>query len=212
MSYIYKIVNDINDKIYIGKTDFPIEKRFQEHCRDAFRDKYQHRPLYSAMRKYGKEFFHIELVEETEFPEEREIYWIAFYNTYINGYNATFGGDGKHLYDHQAILAKLQTYPYACDVAKEFGCSKDIVYNIAKTHHISLKNKSQERFKTLKKQITALSKDGKFVQSFDSVAEAAKWCYDKGKCKTLNSGVRAHIAEAANGKRKSAYSYIWQYV
>lgn len=37
MGYIYKIVNDINDKIYIGKTEKSIEKRFKEHCRDAFR-------------------------------------------------------------------------------------------------------------------------------------------------------------------------------
>ena len=30
MAYIYKITNDINDKVYIGKTYFEIEKRFQE--------------------------------------------------------------------------------------------------------------------------------------------------------------------------------------
>jgi hypothetical protein len=28
------------------------------------------------MRKYGIENFHIELIEETDKPEEREIYWI----------------------------------------------------------------------------------------------------------------------------------------
>ena len=27
MAYIYQIVNDINQKIYIGKTEFSIEKR-----------------------------------------------------------------------------------------------------------------------------------------------------------------------------------------
>lgn len=37
MSYIYKIINDINNKIYVGKTDFSIEKRFKEHCNDAFK-------------------------------------------------------------------------------------------------------------------------------------------------------------------------------
>ena len=29
MSYIYKIINDINNKIYVGKTEFSIEKRFK---------------------------------------------------------------------------------------------------------------------------------------------------------------------------------------
>ena len=37
MSYIYKITNSINDKIYIGKTEQSIEKRFKEHCIDALR-------------------------------------------------------------------------------------------------------------------------------------------------------------------------------
>ena len=49
MSYIYKIVNDVNNKVYVGKTDFAIEKRFREHCQDAFRSHAEKRPLYTAM-------------------------------------------------------------------------------------------------------------------------------------------------------------------
>ena len=66
MAYIYKITNDINQKIYIGKTEFSIEKRFKEHCCDAFRKKNEKRLLYAAMRKYGIEHFYIELIEESE--------------------------------------------------------------------------------------------------------------------------------------------------
>ena len=212
MSYIYKIINDINDKIYVGKTDFSLEKRFREHCQDAFRDRNEKRPLYAAMRKYGIEHFKIKLIEETNNPEEREIYWIGFYDGYTQGYNATKGGDGKQLYDHQAILTRLKEHPYPCDIAEEFGCCRDIVYNIAKQNQIEIKNRSQELLKTsLRKEISAFTKDDKFVNSFNSVAEAAEWCYNQKKCATLNSGVRSHIAEAANGKRKSAYGYIWKY-
>lgn len=39
MAYIYQITNDINQKIYIGKTECSIEKRFKEHCWDAFRER-----------------------------------------------------------------------------------------------------------------------------------------------------------------------------
>ena len=52
------------------------------------------------MRKYGVEHFHIELIEEADNPEEREIYWIENKRSFKNGYNATMGGDGKQLYDH----------------------------------------------------------------------------------------------------------------
>lgn len=212
MSYIYKIINDINDKVYVGKTNLSIEKRFKQHCSDAFKDKNEKRPLYAAMQKYGIEHFYIELIEETDCPEEREIYWIGFYDGYTQGYNATKGGDGKQLYDHQAILARLKEHSYPCDIAEEFGCCRDIVYNIAKQNNIVVQNKGHEKQRAiLRKEISAFSKDGKFVNSFDSVTEAAEWCYNQKKCATLNSGVRSHIAEAANGKRKSAYTYIWKY-
>lgn len=210
MSYIYKIINDINDKIYIGKTEFSIEKRFKEHCQDAFRDRNEKRPLYAAMRKYGVEHFKIELIEETDNPEEREIYWIGFYDGYTQGYNATKGGDGKRLYDHKAIVARLKVHPYPCDIAEEFNCSRDLVLDIAKSNNISIKNKSQEILKNeLSKTISAYTKDGNFVKSFISTVEAAKWCFEQNKCSSLNSGVRSHIGEVANGKRKTAYGYIW---
>lgn len=44
MGYIYKIVNDINDKVYIGKTVNSIEERFNEHCYDARKRRCEKRP------------------------------------------------------------------------------------------------------------------------------------------------------------------------
>lgn len=64
------------------------------------------------MNKYGPEHFHIELIEETDNPEERERYWIQYYGSYHNGYNATLGGDGKswlELPEEQII------YDYKCN-------------------------------------------------------------------------------------------------
>ena len=93
MAYIYQITNNINGKIYIGKTEFSLEKRFKEHCKDAFKREDEKRPLYAAMRKYGIENFKISLIEETENPEEREIFWIEQKRSFKNGYNATIGVD-----------------------------------------------------------------------------------------------------------------------
>ena len=104
MAYIYQIINDINNKIYVGKTEFSIEKRFKEHCQDAFKRINEKRPLYAAMRKYGIEHFHIELIEETANPEEREKFWIAKKDSFKNGYNATLGGDGKKWIDDALVV------------------------------------------------------------------------------------------------------------
>ena len=58
--FIYKITNDINDKVYIGKTTLSsVEDRFQEHLKDSQRVRFEKRPLYNAISKYGIENFHI---------------------------------------------------------------------------------------------------------------------------------------------------------
>ena len=127
--FIYKITNDINDKVYIGKTLSSIEKRFQEHKKDSTRPQMENRPLYRAMNKYGCDHFQIELIEEAaiEILSQREEYWIAFYHSYENGYNATKGGDGKQLYDYDAIVAGFLSGKLINDLAIEFECCVDTI-------------------------------------------------------------------------------------
>ena len=57
------------------------------------------------MRKYGIEHFHIELIEETDNPEEREVYWIEQKQSFKYGYNATMGGDGQKYIDYDLVVA-----------------------------------------------------------------------------------------------------------
>lgn len=215
MGYIYKITNDINNKIYIGQTTNSLEQRFQEHKRDAIRERCEIRPLYRAMNKYGFDHFKIEMIEQCadNILSEREIYWIAYYKGYEDGYNGTYGGDGRVLYNHEAIRDRLKEYPYPKDVANEFGCCTDIVYQVAKTYSIPVKNKGSELLKiqTSKEVLQYSKENNEFIQSFPSTADAAKWLFENHKCAALTSGVRAHISENANGKRKSAYGYIWKY-
>lgn len=165
------------------------------------------------MRKYGIEHFAIELLEETNSPNEREMYWIAVLKPQ---YNASLGGEGKLLYNHQAILNRLLEYPYPKQVAREFGCCVDIVYDIAHANNIVIKHAGQDGTSNSnvkpKKAVVAYTKTGIKVAEFESTAEAARWCVDNKFASCLNSGVRAHIAEVANGKRKSAYKHIWKYV
>lgn len=60
MPYIYKITNALNGKMYIGKTSSTIEERWKEHRQEATRQSKKHRPLYSAIQKYGADNFIIE--------------------------------------------------------------------------------------------------------------------------------------------------------
>jgi group I intron endonuclease len=110
MAYIYLITNTINGKVYVGKTEGSIEHRFKKHICDSRKERCKNRPLYRAINKYGVENFKIELIEETDTPEIREEYWITYYNSYHNGYNATRGGDGKKYLDYDAVLNTYLQY------------------------------------------------------------------------------------------------------
>lgn len=91
---IYKIVNIINNKVYIGQS-VNILTRWRRHRTDSKNLNNCH-PLYIAIRKYGLENFLFEIIEECPKSElnSREKYWIKKYDTFNSGYNQTRGGTG----------------------------------------------------------------------------------------------------------------------
>lgn len=94
-------------------------------------------PLYNAMRKYGIEHFFIEAIEETDKLQEREQYWIAYFDSYNKGYNATLGGDGWVRTDYDLIV-KLYLEGYTgIEIANQLGISKNTIYRALKAKGIA---------------------------------------------------------------------------
>ena len=56
--YIYKIINDVNDKVYIGQTVRTIETRWIQH-KSSTKTKSDNLAIHNAMNKYGIENFDI---------------------------------------------------------------------------------------------------------------------------------------------------------
>lgn len=95
---VYIIRNTVNEKVYIGQTIQTIEERFKQHLKPSVHKQRGNYKLYNAMRKYGKENFYVELLEENISADEidaKEIQYIEEYDSFFNGYNSTKGGDGK---------------------------------------------------------------------------------------------------------------------
>lgn len=88
---IYKITNKISGKSYVGQSN-DIKRRFKEHQTIGNRSKI---PVDIAIQKYGKESFTYEIIElcQIEQLNEKEEYWIKFYDSYNNGYNCNPGGN-----------------------------------------------------------------------------------------------------------------------
>ena len=211
MAYIYQITNDINGKIYIGKTEFSIEKRFKEHCQDAFRDRNEKRPLYAAMRKYGIEHFHIELIEETDNPEEREVFWIENKRSFKNGYNATVGGDGKKYIDYDLVISSYKEIKSIVDTAKALNISADSVSNILRQNNISIISSSEVNLNKYGKITNMYSLEGEFLKSFSSTNEAAQYMIDNNLTNCKKTTIKQHITEVCIGRRNTAAKYKWKY-
>lgn len=78
---IYKLVNNVDDEIYIGSTCNPLSKRKSEHKKNSKLEKCQNRPIYKHLIKIGWENVEIILIEtySCENKDElhkRERYWI----------------------------------------------------------------------------------------------------------------------------------------
>lgn len=138
---IYIIKNDINTKVYIGQA-LDSKNRFQSHCKknndNSLIDK--------AIQKYGKEHFWFEILEsQIENYNEREKYWIKYYNSLKPfGYNVLTGGDEPPRYigdehpnvkisDENVKLLKIdlaQTTIPLSQLAEKYNISKKQVMRI----------------------------------------------------------------------------------
>ena len=210
MAYIYEISNDINNKVYIGKTEFSIERRFKEHCKEAFRIRCEKRPLYRAMRKYGCEHFLVSLLEETNQPEEREVYWINKKQSYHKGYNATYGGDGKKYLDYNLVMDTYLRLKSVKDTAEKLNICPQTVSKILNINNIEIKSSSEVIQNKHGKAVNQYTLEGDFIQTFPSAIAAAA-SLGKVVNRTVARGAGSHIAAVCKGNRKTAYGYIWKY-
>lgn len=208
MAYIYKITNKQTGKVYIGKTLDTIEERWKEHLRDYKKRRCEKRPLYNSMNFYGPEVFTIEQVEECQpnVLNEREIYWIAQYDSYYNGYNGTKGGDGKAYLDYNLIYKLFQEGKGIKEISQILQCDSGQVSKVLTNFGISAQEKQErKRDKQKKSPVVMLNKDTEeVIQVFSCVNDVQKFLNKQ------RSG--QHITEVCQGKRKTAYGYKWKYI
>ena len=215
MSKIYKIINDINDKVYVGKTNSTIEKRFKEHCIDSSRRDEENRPLYRAMNKYGINHFSIHLIEECSEEESsiREQYWIDFYKGYTEGYNATLGGDGKSYIDTTELLELWSLGKSLKEISEITSHDAGWISILLKNNGISSEEILLRGHKNYMKTVEMIDKDsGKIIKIFPSLREAARFLIKEKNLKPSNeSGYTTKISEVCRGKRKTCQGYKWRY-
>lgn len=134
---IYKIENLINGKKYIGQSK-NIQQRWKGEKFSAFNpnSKSYNYPLSKAFRKYGIENFTFSILEECKISDlnEKERYWVSYYDSFFNGYNQTPGGDGGNSSNPELIMNIINdlknTELIQRDIAEKWKISEEMVQGI----------------------------------------------------------------------------------
>ena len=227
---IYRIENLINHKSYIGKS-VDIYDRWNYHQWALNNKQHNNTHLTSAWHKYGADNFEFTIIDKCHYDvlNDREIYWIDYYDAYHNGYNQTMGGDGcqGRIYTEQQIQDKcypvlqldlrgnvIKKWDRADDAAEALNiCCRSIQAVAGRDGRhktaggfVWIYEKDydcvclEEYVDTKKSPVRQYSLQWEYIRSYDSMAEAEQDGYSTSA-----------VSAVCRGIRKNAFGYIWTY-
>lgn len=209
---IYKFTSKTTGKSYIGQS-VHLEARYQQHLSNIKNSNNQSK-WYQALREQGIDNFEYSILEECK-PEElneKEIYWISYFDSFNNGYNSTPGGQSS-IIDPQIIYDAWDEGLSPLEIANKLNIGTTTVYYTLITYKNYNKHEAKVRggrkaHLTAKENNSIDNSDntiyqydlnGNYIQSWPSCKEIQRQL-------NFNAG---YIGKCVSGKRKSAYNYLW---
>lgn len=215
MGYIYIIRNTVNNKAYIGQTIQTLSTRFSNHIRDSKVINYEtldflyKSKLYNAFRKYGYDKFYIELIEECSNEElnEKEIYYIKYFDSFNKGYNTTLGGEGNRLYsftkeEELEIVNLYKELKSINEIARQLHCSVSPIREILYKYNIEIVDNS----------IKIIMYDECFnpLKVFNSIEESRQFIIETEMHTSTDVRNYYRLLHKAFSNGNIAYGYRWQ--
>lgn len=182
-SGIYKIINNINNKVYIGSSD-QLYKRFQSHKSGLINNKHDNPHLQNSFNKYGINNFSFEIIEYCNNLFERESYYFSLYQ--------------ENCYNIRIIIESNKGIKRIYNKEQALKVSKALKGKIPK----NLNTIQQNRRKKVAKYI-----DEKIVQIFDSCVEAAKSLNMTPKAFNMYIGKKYRLKDGKYMKKNEKYEY-----
>ena len=195
MGVIYRCTNLINNKVYVGQTIQKFDRRRKSHIVRA--NAGQLSKFYCAIRKYGKDNFSWEILENTDIDDinvlnKLEERYIKSYDSFNNGYNMTTGGLNKR---------------YSEESKRKMSKSSKgrTTWMKGKTHTKEAKEKIRKcKFGKVGKQ-NGYSKQTKCLETGE--------IYGSARLASKATGIKyQYIRTACTGRRKTASSMHWKYL
>ncbi|MDD7913186.1 GIY-YIG nuclease family protein [Polaribacter ponticola] len=212
-NYIYKVTNNIDNKIYIGATTKSIEERKKDHLKKSKKGKSY--AFQNAIATYGIEAFKWEVLETVATKDElanKEKEYILEYNSKEDGYNMSIGGElEKTVYQYDISSGKLlNKYSNLTNAGAVIGLNKQDLSKVCLSVNKVCKGfywtydyveKFIPKQDLRRKVVHQYTLPGIFIKEFVSVSEASSQtgCNKSG------------IAKVCRGERKHCGNYLWKY-
>lgn len=223
MGIIYKIENIVTHETYIGQTKFSLDKRWRQHikeAKEAMDGKRQSFPYFHRMIiKYGEDNFKPIILEECEnnLLDERETYWINYYNSFEKGLNSQKGGTKTGIVQKVSEFSTkgeyIKTYNSASDASIERKISASNIRHCCNGDYKTCAGSiwqwgdSQKLERELpqnygkERVVFQFDKQNNFIKEYSSIAAAARESQIN-----YNS-----IYNVCRGTQKTAGGYKWKY-
>lgn len=226
---IYKATNIVNGKVYIGQTVKTLEERKAGHIESSKNPVFR---FHKAIARYGIDNFKWEVIDTATSIDElnqKEGYWIEFYNSYRNGYNGTKGDlnpmNCSYVKEkHDKTMRSEEVRQKISNTMKqhirngEFFTEehrKKISEKLKGNKHGLGKKRPQSAIKAtidaLKKAVYCIDKDGNFVKEFEYVKDAAQWLKDKYPERSQDLTNLKNKIKESYVKDRYYFDYKWIY-
>ena len=189
ISGVYLITCQLTGKVYVGSS-VNIHERWKAHKRMLKGNRHNNIYLQRAWNKYKEEEFSFEILEKTNYLEERENYWINAFDAVLTGFNLSLSayrqnqqGKNNGMYGKKhSVSAKLKMS--ACHKGKTL--STEHKQNISK----SLTKIKNSRSKLNQKKLKLISPNGEIVE-FNGYKECCRTTgINPGGLSHLRRGIR----------------------
>lgn len=209
MSCIYYIKHKETGKMYIGQTVQPLEQRMRQHLVGSIE-------IDKLIKQLGIDAFEYGVLEQcnSEELDEKEIYYIAKYDTYYNGYNNQLGGrkTGKNKYDN--IIESIRQ-DYINGMSMIDLNIKYRIRNESIRYFVQDLNRHKDKVYTFEsKSIICYTVNWKRIEVFESIKEALKLVNNQrqkdGKPEVDERNFYRTIKTACT-KNGISSRYRWQY-
>lgn len=213
---IYKILNTVDDEVYVGSTCCSLSQRMAKHRWSAKQTNLNHRKLYLKINELGIDNFYIELIEnfpcenkeQLDAREQHYMRQIGTLNMFIPGRSGKQWREEhkehrqtiqKEYYDRNRELLKEKTRQWSAS-NKERKKQTDKEY--AQTHKEEIRQYNQQYRKTHKEELSQYRKANK-----DAIAAKQKEYREAHKeaIAARQKEYREANKEAINEKRRQQY-------